>query len=258
MRGKWLALVGVVVIAVGLVVAALIYVRPRGVRVEVRFVSPDELGMSEGALRAAGLENGGFEVTLRDGKLTVATPFSPANLHTFAEFTEEEGVWLDGVFAKWRELSEVERTDALAKITTIIRRSLTRHGGTLDEYMDERMGLLREYEPEAAEEQEEEGEEEKEEAVKEETKSEIERLLRQVEWSNFPASGPGVRYVPELIPCTPADNAPRRVIRKDPWEELERALRLEWGGAIQWGEPKRTREKPETRDQKPDPNTKPE
>ena len=236
MGKKWIALVVMVVIAAALVVAALIYVRPGGVRVEVRFVTPEILNMSQSALRGVGLEKGGFEITLRDAKITVGTTLSPARLVTFAEFTEEEGVWLDGVFAKWQDLSEAERKDALGKITAIIRRSLTRHGGTLEEYMDERMGVLR---------------------ADEEKKTEIEGFIRKLEWRNFPVRGVAVEYTPELIPCEPADNAPRRLIFRDPFDDPMRTWTLPHG-AIEWGEPKRKPDEPETGNQKPDPEPKPE
>ncbi len=239
MGKRLIALVGMVVIAVGLVVAALIYVRPRGVRVEARFVSPEELRMSQSALHAADLDKGGFEVTLRDGRIVVGTTLSPAKLVTFAEFIEEEGVWLDGVFAKWQDLSEAERKDALGKITTIIRRSLTRHGGTLEEYMDERMGLLR---------------------ADEEKKTEIEGIIERFEWRNFPVRGTRVEYIPQLVPCAPTDNAPgsprRLMLHRFSEDELRRMMLPD--GAIIIGPPKRKPEKPETGDQKPDPNSKPE
>lgn len=200
MRGKSLALVGMVVIAVALVVAALIYVRPRGIRVTVRHMPAQTLrnrGWSQDSLRVMDLHEGGFDITLDDGKCMPGTILSPAKLKTFAQFTQGEGDWLNEVFRKWAKLTEPERAEALAEVTRIIKRSIERHGGSLDEYMDERMGLLR---------------------ADEEKKTEIKGIIRKLDWRNFPVRGVAVEYTPELIPCEPVPRAtpPSRARTKSP------------------------------------------
>ena len=225
----WIPLVVLAVMVLALLGGGLWNLWGVGVHVEVRFVPPEELKMSVDALCAAGLQDGGFEITLRRRWTDVGTTLSRAKLVKFAELTDEDADRLFDTLVPWVKMIEEERRERLAQITLVIRMHLKHYSGTLEEYMDERMGALRADEAE---------------------KSEIEETIHRLDWANFPVRGPGVQYVPRLVPCEP-ENVPRRVIirMKDPLGDSMDSWTLPHG-AIELGEPKRREDKPETRNPK--------
>ena len=227
--GKKLAALAVMTLmAAVLLVCGLVYVNWRGPRVEVEFQPSGTLDWPGSELRAAGLERGGFWVDLRRRGDVIGFRLSPAHLKKLARLSGDEAQWLDRIVGEWSRLSQTERTAALKRITSVIRRDMKRHGGRMEEYVQDRVAPLH-------------GENER--------NAKIMRLIEKLEWGNFPATADDVKYVPDLTPCEPADNVPRRVIVKDPFDKLMDDWRRDRGGAIEWGEPKK---KPEIEDAKPE------